>query len=66
MANQLRLRTFHASPVQPEGSVECLSDSHGMECKDCMLCCGTKLNAKSIWINPHGAKVKKANAVAMR
>lgn len=65
MANQLRLRTFHASPVQPEGTVECLSDTHNKECKDCMLCCGTKLNAKSVWINPHGVKVKKANQVAM-
>ncbi len=65
LANQLRLRTFHASPEKPSGHLECLSDTHNIECKDCMLCTGGR-NAKSIWINPHGSKKKKANNAAMQ
>lgn len=66
LAQSLKLRTFHASPVQPKGTRECLSESHGMECKDCLLCSGlSKAGQRSIWINPHGSKTAKANAVAM-
>jgi len=65
LASNLGLRTFHASPVQPSNTVECVSDSHGISCADCQLCQGLNKRAKNVWINPHGAKVKKANAAAL-
>lgn len=63
LAKKWGLRVFHASPVKPDGLLECVADSHGKECIDCMLCEGGK-NAKSIWINPHGSKKAKAVKVA--
>jgi hypothetical protein len=65
LARSLQLRVFHVSPVQPENTVECLSDSKGLTCAQCQLCQGWNKPAKSVWINPHGATVKKASAVAM-
>lgn len=64
MAEELKLRTFHVSPEKPDSHIECLSDSHGIECSKCLLCVGGK-NAKSIWINPHGRGKKKASDAAM-
>jgi hypothetical protein len=54
------LRYFHVSPEQPEGTLECLADSQNLSCADCKLCQGNRLNAKPIWINPHGSKRSKA------
>ena len=65
LASNLGLRTFHASPIQPENTVECVSDTHGIACADCQLCQGLNKRAKNVWINPHGSKVKKANAAAL-
>jgi hypothetical protein len=66
LALSLRFRVFHASPIKPDGLRECLSETHQIECKDCKLCCGTaKASQRSIWINPHGTKVAKANAAAL-
>jgi hypothetical protein len=66
LAMSLKFRAFHVSPIQPKETIECLSESKGMECKDCKLCAGlAKKRIKSIWINPHGSKSKKAAAVAM-
>lgn len=64
-AEALGLRYFHVSPVRPNNTIECLSDTHGKECKDCGLCDGNNKNAKSVWINPHGAKKNKAIAMAL-
>jgi hypothetical protein len=64
MAQALRLRTFHVSPVKPAGSLECLSETHNIKCADCLLCAGLSKPAKSIWINPHGAGKSKATKVA--
>lgn len=65
MAKSLQLRVFHVSPVKPDNAVECLADSHGLTCAQCQLCQGWKKPAKDVWINPHGATVKKARAAAM-
>ena len=59
-------RVFHASPVKPDDSLECLSETKGVECAACGLCAGlTKHRSPNIWINPHGSKTARANAVAM-
>ena len=66
LAQSLKFRTFHVSPVKPQGLRECLSDSHGLQCADCKLCAGlSKASQASIWINPHGAKSGRANAAAL-
>lgn len=66
LAQSLGLRTFHANPVQPTGTIECLSETKGLACADCKLCAGlSKSRLPSVWINPHGSKTAKANAVAM-
>jgi len=60
LANTQGLRVFHANVKQPENTVECLSDSHGISCADCQLCQGWNKKAKNVWINPHGSRVKRA------
>lgn len=64
-ADKLGLRYFHVSPNQPEDAIECVADSHGKQCVDCGLCDGNNKNARSVWINPHGAKKNKAIAMAL-
>lgn len=65
-ANEKGLRYFHVSPEQPEGTLECLADSHGIACIDCNLCNGNRLrNAKPIWINPHGSQRQRAVNVSI-
>jgi hypothetical protein len=65
-ASRLKLRVFHASPIQPENTLECLSETKGLECASCKLCAGlSKSRLPSIWINPHGSKVARANAQAL-
>lgn len=60
MADGYGLRSFHVSFDQPENTIECLSDSKNLTCEKCKLCAGTyKKNKKSVWINPHGAKVNR-------
>ena len=64
-AESMGYRTFHVSPDKPEKALECLSDSKGMDCATCRLCAGlSKSRQPSIWINPHGAKKKRAIAAA--
>ena len=66
LASALGFRTFHVSPEKPDGMMECLSDSKGLQCADCKLCAGlSKGKQPSIWINPHGAKKKRAIKAAM-
>lgn len=65
LAKSLNYRVFHASPVQPVGSMECLSDAKGLSCEKCLLCSGlNKSRLADVWINPHGSKVAKAIAVS--
>jgi hypothetical protein len=65
IADSLGFRTFHVSPNKPEEALECLADSKGMDCATCRLCAGlSKSRQPSIWINPHGAKKKRAIAAA--
>ena len=67
LASSLGLRTFHASPVQPKGPVECLSDSTNgrVNCAACKLACnGLSSSRPSVWINPHGSQVAKAVAAS--
>jgi len=49
------------SPVLA-GEVECLSDSKGLKCADCLVCDGGD-KGKSIYITAHGAKANKFNDV---
>lgn len=69
-ATQKGFRVFHVSPVQPAGTVECLSDATNgrVACADCKLACngrtGGTAGARSVWINPHGSKAGRAAAVA--
>ncbi len=66
LAMEYNLRYFHVSPNKPIDSLECLADTLGISCADCGLCDGNnKENAKSIWINPHGSKKRKASEMAM-
>lgn len=65
-ATKMGLRSFHVSPVKPEGSMECLSDAKGLSCEQCKLCSGLeKSRLPNVWINPHGATKKRAEKVAM-
>lgn len=63
-AQSLGLRTFAvvSQPVAGAG-IECLSDTRGMQCKDCGLCDGTFRRGgalPSVYIKAHGYQVKKA------
>ncbi len=60
------LRVFHVSPNKPRDFIECVSDSKGIQCKDCRLCDGLNKRAKNIWINPHGSKKNKAIEQAVK
>ena len=66
LAVENNLRFFHVSPDKPKDAIECLADTLGISCADCGLCDGNnKENARSIWINPHGSKKRKAAEMAM-
>lgn len=57
-AVELGWRAFQVRSVEGLGAtlgLECLSDSHGVQCADCGLCAGnTHQNAPSVWITAHG------------
>ena len=59
------LRYFHVSPKQPANTIECLANTHGLDCLTCGLCPGNHIGAKPIWIPPHGAKKNRAADVAL-
>jgi hypothetical protein len=60
IAKSLKLKVFHASDVKPDGTIECLADSHGKTCEQCLFCQGTNKKGKSVWINPHGSTLNRA------
>jgi len=76
-ATRAGFRTFHVSPIQPAGTLECLSDAKGLTCEKCKLCDGRFRTAgqpfrpsngrtlPSVWINPHGSRSAAASAVAL-
>jgi hypothetical protein len=76
-ATRAGFRSFHVSPIQPAGTVECLSDAKGLTCEKCKLCDGrfrtagqafrppTGRTLPSVWINPHGSRSGAATAVAL-
>ena len=54
-------RTFRVAMVGDamfDNEIECLSDSHGMQCIDCNLCDGNKRDNASIVIAVHGTRKK--------
>jgi len=59
-AEKVRSRYFRVkTPEMPAlpGEVECLSDSKGIKCADCLLCDGdSRGKGKSVYINVHGTK----------
>ena len=57
-AQEIGLHTFHVGKCK-DGDVLCPSESHGINCIDCQLCKGTSVNARSIFIAPHGGKKGK-------
>lgn len=66
LAKSLNYRVFHASPVKPDGSMECLSDAKGLSCDKCLLCSGlNKSRLADVWINPHGHSEGKAKQTAL-
>lgn len=66
LADSLGMRYFHVSPNKPSDAIECLSDTKGIACADCKLCSGlSKSRIKSVWINPHGSKKKKAISASL-
>ena len=66
-AERMKLRYFHVSPFQPKNTRECLATSKGLTCEECLLCVGnSKPKQKSIWIDPHGSRKKKASEQALQ
>jgi hypothetical protein len=43
------------------GEILCPNITNGVQCKDCLLCCGTSLKAKNIAIPAHGRNRNKFN-----
>lgn len=60
-AQSLGWSTFQVTPkgtAAPSPSIECLSDSKGVQCHDCLLCSGTRTTPRSIYIEAHGSGAK--------
>ena len=59
-------RVKHADQPALPGEVECLSDSKGIKCADCLLCDGeSRGKGKSVFINVHGAKASNFDLIAV-
>jgi len=58
LAQDMGLRAFHVGKGK-EDSIECLANTHGLQCIQCQLCKGNSTGAKNIFIPPHGAKKGK-------
>jgi len=56
-----RVKTAESTALP--GEIECLSDSRGMLCADCLLCDGAgRGKGKSVYINVHGSKANNFSA----
>lgn len=53
-----RFRVLTEESEKSEDSIECPSDSRGIQCAACTLCKGASIAAKSIWITAHGSGAK--------
>ncbi len=61
LARSLGYRSFHANPVQPAGTRECLATAKGLTCERCKLCAGlSKKQQPDIWVPPHGSRLNRA------
>jgi hypothetical protein len=52
----------------PDGAIECPFYSHNVQCEDCLLCCGSAKNAKSIYVIAHaktGLNLPKIQALTI-
>ena len=64
-------RTFTVVPeggATPENAVECPHYTHDVQCKDCLLCSGSKVNAKSVYVYAHaktGLNLPKIQALTI-
>ena len=62
IAQALGWSTFRVIPKEstetPAQGVECLSDSRGIQCIDCLACNGTRNKPKAVWIRAHGSGAK--------
>ena len=62
LATAMGWSTFRVIPKGssdvPSNGFECLSDSKGIQCIDCLACNGTKNKPKSVWIRAHGTGAK--------
>ena len=70
-AQALGLRTFTTvvdAPSDKRTGMECLADSHGMQCAECGLCDGTNRRGgklPNVWIKVHGYQTKKASVATI-
>lgn len=64
LCNEYGWRCFQVTDEGAEDSVECPAYTHGVQCKDCLLCCGTQLAAKHVWARPHGIRAGNFKEVA--
>ena len=62
IAQALGWSTFRVIPKNsseiPSQGFECLSDSKGVQCIDCLACNGTRNKPKAVWIRAHGSGAK--------
>ena len=61
-ASAMGWSTFRVIPKEssevPSNGFECLADSKGIQCADCLACKGTKHKPKAVWIRAHGNGAK--------
>ena len=62
IAQAMGWSTFRVIPKDstetPSNGFECLADSKGIQCADCLACKGTKHKPKAVWIRAHGNGAK--------
>ena len=62
LATAMGWSTFRVIPKDssetPTQGFECLSDSKGVQCIDCLACNGTRNKPKAVWIRAHGSGAK--------
>lgn len=65
IASAMGWSTFRVIPKDssevPSNGFECLSDSRGIQCADCLVCNGTQSKPKAVWIRAHGSGAKYFN-----
>lgn len=59
------LRTFRVKTEDAPllaGEIECLADSKGLSCEECLLCSGATVRGAAVVINVHGQRAKRYEA----